>query len=236
MTDIKYMCPDCGSIDLIVKQGAVRLLDAAGAAANTIDTRCPNCDWTGDLSQTIGAVMDEGAWDVERISKLLLRLVTSKLAGPLMQAFTFIGLVKEDDQDGKDYIMQMTLTAMIETAFTAAHDVYLKNNRVDLKLEQAPRPPKGAQATIDEETTEWLANVEEAQKPHCPNCDSTTIKLSIYEQPLHSPQNRAECRNCAWTCPANKLVWPYQQPAVEVTTKTFSASDPVAPEDDHVIE
>jgi len=196
-TTAKYMCPDCGSIDLVIKQGAVTLLDAAGDKLKNIDTRCPNCSWSGSLSDAVGTVTNEAVWDIERISKVLLRLVTAQLSGPLMQAFKFIGLVEDDDQEGKDYIMSHVVAAVVETAFTAAHDVYLKKQ---------------------------VAELEEDQKPKCPKCHKTTINLTRNAEPLQSPQNRAACRSCDWEGTANKLTWPWLVPKDAPVVEHFAGA------------
>lgn len=131
MADARHFCPDCGNIDLIITKAVLE--------GQTSTARCPNCSWSGPLSKTIGAVTTEQFWDAERIGDVLLRVMATRAAGPLVQALEFIGLLprkKEvsDDaeqraeidkwnrlaQASRDAVMQRTMEAAITAAFEEA--------------------------------------------------------------------------------------------------------------------
>jgi len=135
MTEARYFCPDCGSIDLVVEKSDV--LTAAGGSGST--ARCPNCEWQGALSSTIGAVSAEQFWDVERVANLLLRVVQKNAAGPMVQSLEFVGILPRmksapDDQTSlenleshnrvvqgcRDHVLREMFAAAISAGFAAA--------------------------------------------------------------------------------------------------------------------
>ena len=100
MAEARYFCPDCGSIDIIL--AGVDLVGPSGGSAGA--ATCPNCDWTGPISQAIGALSSERFWDVERVGSLLLRVVQKHAAGPMVQALEFVGLLpKPKTSDDADF-------------------------------------------------------------------------------------------------------------------------------------
>lgn len=94
MADARHFCPDCGNIELIVAETTI-ITDDRGAEA-----RCPNCSWVGPLSGTVGAVSSEQFWDLNRISNVLLRVVSKYAAAPFVQVMEFIGLLPRPEHEG----------------------------------------------------------------------------------------------------------------------------------------
>lgn len=89
MAEARYFCPDCGSIDLIVANAELR--DHEGKTLGRAE--CPNCSWKGRLVDTVGALTTEQFWDSDRVGEVLLRVLATRGAGPLVQALEFIGLL-----------------------------------------------------------------------------------------------------------------------------------------------
>jgi hypothetical protein len=113
MAELTHSCPDCGSIDIEVSA-------IAGTA------KCPNCDWEGDTSQTVGVASSEDFWDIERVGSVLLRVISKWGAGPMCQVFEFVGILDKDDKEARDTIMQAASAACIQAAFEAAHSIHLR--------------------------------------------------------------------------------------------------------------
>lgn len=141
MSEARYFCPDCGSIDLVVAASAV--LSVAGGSGST--AQCPNCEWSGALSETIGAVSSEQFWDAERVGRVLLRVVQKRAAGPLVQVLEFVGILprfktvdselSEKDKTGlvayntmvqncRDHVMREMFAASITAGFEAAEEAH----------------------------------------------------------------------------------------------------------------
>jgi len=129
MTQARYFCPDCGSIDLNINIGITKTAS------------CPNCSWEGPLSQTVGAVTSEQFWDSERVGEVLLRVLATKAAGPVVQVLEFIGLLprkkvavaeltetEAEDlqrwnaaaQQARDAVMRSLMAAALSAAFEEA--------------------------------------------------------------------------------------------------------------------
>jgi len=89
VVDARYFCPDCGSIDLVITNAELR--DPEGKSLGRAE--CPNCSWRGRLTDTIGMMSTEQFWDSERVGEVLLRVLATRGAGPLIQALEFIGLL-----------------------------------------------------------------------------------------------------------------------------------------------
>lgn len=85
MTEARHFCPDCGNIDLVINKAVL--------AGQTSSANCPICSWSGPLNKTIGAVTTEQFWDADRIGDVLLRVMATRGAGPIVQALEFIGLL-----------------------------------------------------------------------------------------------------------------------------------------------
>jgi len=139
MAEARHFCPDCGSIDLIFTRGRV-LVSADQNAATTAN--CPNCTWSGTLSETIGAITSEQFWDVERVGRVLLRVVSRHGAGPIVQVLEFVGILPRiktapDDEtpaerlrayntwvlSSRDLVMREIFTAAITAGFETAQKV-----------------------------------------------------------------------------------------------------------------
>lgn len=127
MAELRHTCPDCGSIDVVVSKIAV-----------AADAHCPNCDWNGPGSETIGVASREQFWDIERVGAVLLRVISRWGAGPMCQVFEFVGLIEKDDQKARNRVMQEATAACIQAAFEAAHAVHLE------KLMATPEEELGA--------------------------------------------------------------------------------------------
>jgi hypothetical protein len=85
VAEARHFCPDCGNIDLVITKAVL--------AGQTSSASCPSCAWSGPLNKTIGAVTTEQFWDADRIGDVLLRVMATRAAGPLVQALEFIGLL-----------------------------------------------------------------------------------------------------------------------------------------------
>lgn len=85
MAEARHFCPDCGNIDLVINKAVL--------VGQTSSASCPTCSWSGPLNKTIGAVTTEQFWDADRIGDVLLRVMATRAAGPLVQALEFIGLL-----------------------------------------------------------------------------------------------------------------------------------------------
>lgn len=146
--DVKthYVCPDCGSIDM--KVAGRGILKADGTSTST--AVCPNCGWSGPLSETHGFVTTEDMFTTERLAGVMLRVVTKHAAGPLVQVLEFAGIIPKmmhkaqvhegvvwtqdmvDDhdliaQETRDTVMRKIFEATLTTSFMAAAEQYGKN-------------------------------------------------------------------------------------------------------------
>jgi DNA-directed RNA polymerase subunit RPC12/RpoP len=119
-----YICPTCGCPDLMTKSSALAL------PAAMRDAQCPNCNWTGKLSEAAGIATTEKVYDTKTILNLLLYVVTKHAAGPIAQAFQFFGLVEKGDQAGLDHIMREATSGLIEKAFMAAAENAAKKGQL----------------------------------------------------------------------------------------------------------
>lgn len=138
MADARHFCPECGSIDLEIAS-----LIEAPVEGGTRKARCVNCSWEGYLSQTIGAVTSEQFWDIERIGEVLIRVITTRAAGPLVSTLEYIGILppmnrtplensdrsenaqrirhyNELAQKAKDHVMRAITEAAVTAAFNSA--------------------------------------------------------------------------------------------------------------------
>lgn len=113
MAEVHHSCPDCGSIDVEV-------------SVLSKEARCPNCEWKGSASSTVGVATSENFWTIERIGEVLLRVISKHGAGPMCQVFEFVGILDKDDQPARDVIMQAASAAAITAAFEAAHSIHLE--------------------------------------------------------------------------------------------------------------
>jgi hypothetical protein len=109
-----YICPQCGCPDIEVAQSSLVL------PAKERPTRCPNCKWTGMLSDAAGIASTEKLFDTKAVLNLLLYVVSKHAAGPVAQALKFIGLLEDGDQEGLDKVMRAATAGMVEGAFMAA--------------------------------------------------------------------------------------------------------------------
>lgn len=153
-----YICPTCGCPDLMTKSSALSL------PAKLRDAQCPNCNWTGKLSEAAGIATTEKVYDTKTILNLLLYVVTKHAAGPIAQAFQFFGLVEKDDQAGLDHIMREATSGLIEKAFMAAAENAAKKGQL-AETAKKTCPWCGGRHIIGEEHD--FATGEPA---HCPKC------------------------------------------------------------------
>jgi len=144
MSEVRYACPDCGGIDLITTTVG-SLITADGQSPNN-NAECVNCGWTGKVSETTGFATTEKIWSIERIGIVLLRVMATRAAGPLVQALEFIGLLprkfeekesmtteervrvvmwNREAQHSRDAVMQR----VCEKAITAAFEEAERQNR-----------------------------------------------------------------------------------------------------------
>ena len=144
--ELRRTCPDCGSID--VETGS-NIVSGGNALA-----RCPNCEWTGVASQTVGVASSEGFWDIQRVGEVLLRVIAAHGVGPMCQVFEFVGLIEKGDQEARDRIMRAASAACIQAAFEEAQEVHISKlltkpesemNEQEKKLAQAAHKRAGKQ-------------------------------------------------------------------------------------------
>lgn len=138
MPDARHFCPECGSIDIVVDKVSVVSADEAGHSTAT----CPNCSWSGSLSDSVGAVTSDQFWDAEKIGEVLLRVIATNASGPLIQALEFVGLLPKDAehggnrewatycQDSRDHVMRQVFEVAVVAAFTAAGEVAQKGEKL----------------------------------------------------------------------------------------------------------
>lgn len=115
MTTQIHICPQCGCPDLKYGDEGSVILSAQSRAVE-----CPNCGWSGALSDSAAILTTEKVYDLKAVSDILIYTVTKYAGGPLAQTLMLIGLLRRDDQEGLDKILRATLGAMVEAAFTAA--------------------------------------------------------------------------------------------------------------------
>lgn len=147
MSDPTYMCPDCGFNELTISGKGLKAADGSSLAKSS----CPNCSWEGPLSATVGVLTTERLWTSNAIGDLMLRLVTKHAAGPMVQAYEFIGLlpksrdVRAESPEGADpsaddvaeaeehnelvqacrnHVMRAIFSAAIEAGFAAAEEAH----------------------------------------------------------------------------------------------------------------
>jgi hypothetical protein len=139
--ELRRTCPDCGSIDVEVRPEIIMQGGGPGA-------RCPNCEWNGKASETVGVASSEGFWDIQRVGEVLLRVIAAHGAGPMCQVFEFVGLIEKDDQEARDRIMRAASAACIQAAFGEAQEVHIQKllnkpesemNEQEKKLAKAAR-------------------------------------------------------------------------------------------------
>lgn len=151
MTEARYVCPDCGSIDLQIENKDLK--DREGKSLATAS--CPNCAWAGPLRDTLGFVTTEQVWDIERVGEVLLRVLSRHAVGPMVQVFEFVGLIpKRRSIHGggrskdvrthnarvdkiREYVLRTTMAATLEAAFQAAAEA---NQRWATETGQDPHP------------------------------------------------------------------------------------------------
>jgi hypothetical protein len=102
---------------------------------------CPNCDWTGKATDTVGVASSEDFWDIERVGEVLLRVISKHGAGPICQVFEFVGILEKGDQAARDAIMKTASAACIQAAFEAAHAIHLEKlkNKSEDDLNEAEK-------------------------------------------------------------------------------------------------
>ena len=130
MAEAHHFCPECGAIDLTVEGRGV--LDGEGTSVGT--ATCPNCSWHGPLSATTGMVSSESFFDINKVGDILLRVISTNAAGPLVQVLEYLGLIPRDAdfvgvegaeakiQDARDHVMQRILADALDAAFTGAQE------------------------------------------------------------------------------------------------------------------
>lgn len=143
--DPVYMCPDCGFNELKIQGEGLKGPDGESLAT----AECPHCAWEGPLSSTIGVLTTERLWTSKAIGDLMIRLVSRHAAGPMVQAYEFIGLLpqkrdahaecpegatpSEEDlkavaehndlaQACRNHVMKAVFAAAVEAGFTAAEE------------------------------------------------------------------------------------------------------------------
>lgn len=136
-----YLCPDCGFNELLVRNQGLKGPDGESIATAS----CPNCGWDGPLRRTVGVLTTERLWTSKAIGDLMLRIVTRHAAGPMVQAYEFIGLLprtQEIPEDGSDeeikaardhndlaqacrnHVMRAVFASAIEAGFEAAEEAH----------------------------------------------------------------------------------------------------------------
>jgi predicted RNA-binding Zn-ribbon protein involved in translation (DUF1610 family) len=171
MADAKYLCPDCGSIDLTISGQGLKNADGESLAHAV----CPNCGWKGALKDTIGIASTERLWDAQRVGELLLRVVAIHAAGPLVQCFEFIGILpkkkdlpkpngsdvassdpkaladavkwNEAAQEARDNVMRAVFEAVITRGFEEAE----RQHRIFTVKTNTPLHPMFEEHAADEE-------------------------------------------------------------------------------------
>lgn len=146
-SDPVYMCPDCGFNELKIQGEGLKGPDGESLAR----AGCPNCAWEGPLSATIGVLTTERLWTSKAVGDLMIRLVSRHAAGPMVQAYEFIGLLPKmrdaqaecpegavpSDEDIKavaehnelaqacrNHVMKEIFTAAVSAGFTAAEEAH----------------------------------------------------------------------------------------------------------------
>ncbi len=143
MTEPVYLCPDCGFNELEIKNAGLKGPDGGSLSRS----RCPNCGWEGPTAQTVGVATTERLWNSKAIGDLMIRLVSKHAAGPMVQAYEFIGLLPkkrylEEGQELTDelkaeidahnnlaqacrnHVMKAVFAAAVEAGFTAAEEAH----------------------------------------------------------------------------------------------------------------
>ena len=118
MAEAKYFCPECASPELRVK-GTILEIKLRKKLAG-LDCLCELCGWKGKVEELIGAVSQEGFYDIEKVSSILLGVTAKHAAGPLCQALELVGLIEKEDSEGRNHIMRNVSAAMITAAFQSA--------------------------------------------------------------------------------------------------------------------
>lgn len=150
MAEVRYFCPECGAIDLNIHGEG--LVDSEGLSTATAS--CPNCSWSGQLKDTVGAATTERFFDIEKVGEILMRVLSTRAAGPLVQVLEYLGLIPRmaeyEDVKGaeaavqyaRDYAMREIMTSALESAFNAsmvAQEVFkdwLYTNHPELAVEK----------------------------------------------------------------------------------------------------
>lgn len=109
-----YLCPVCGCPDIEAEKTSL-VLPAKERAVH-----CPNCKWTGMLSDAAGLLTTENVYDSTAILNLLLYTTMKHAAGPIAQALIFVGLLERNDQAGIDLVMRAAVEGLVREAFSAA--------------------------------------------------------------------------------------------------------------------
>lgn len=109
-----YICPRCGCPDLEAEKSSIIV------PAKERVVSCPNCKWEGTLAETTGILTSEEVFDSKAVANFLLYVVAKHAAGPLAQAFVYIGLLEAGDQEGTDKVMRAAFEGLIREALTAA--------------------------------------------------------------------------------------------------------------------
>lgn len=145
MVSAKHACPDCGCLDLEIAGKGIYDKDGGSLAKAT----CPICAWSGSLKDTVGIATSEALYDIETLAVSALRVVSKHAAGPLIQLFTWYGLIppmlpkntklvpkdkvkeyNEVIQRIRDHVMRATFEAAITSAFNSASDMHQKYKKV----------------------------------------------------------------------------------------------------------
>ena len=158
MAEVQHFCPDCGAIDLVTQGEGV--LDKEGRSTAT--ATCPNCSWSGPLSDSLGAATTERFFNIDKVGEILLRVITKNAAGPLVQVLEYLGLLprfveyegvkgaEEMIQQARDYTMRRILSSALETSMEASLEAqeqfrsWLEDHHPELAVEKYGQRKRGS--------------------------------------------------------------------------------------------
>ena len=109
-----YVCPQCGCPDLEGEESSLILSPTERKVS------CPNCKWSGPLSDAAGILTSEKVYDTKAVVDLLIYVTTKYASGPLAQTFIMVGLLEQGDQEGMDKVMRAAMEGLIKESFAAA--------------------------------------------------------------------------------------------------------------------